>query len=111
MSTQHTLIISTPEQMAEVLAPYLERLAEKAMEKATSRANDQGRMVGYEEARKITGLGKTRFSQAVNDGSIPHYPNGMRGKLFKLSDLRNFEGYRPQTEAEKQFENELKSRK
>jgi hypothetical protein len=105
------LIISTPEQLVEVLAPYFESLAEKAMEKAANRANDQGRMVGYEEARKITGLGKTRFSQAVNDGSIPHYPNGMRGKLFKLSDLRNFEGYRPQTEAEKQFENELKSRK
>lgn len=104
------LIIATPEQIAEIMAPYLELLAEKALKQAAERANDDGRMVGYEEARRITGLGRTRFSQAVSDGSIPHYPNGLRGKLFKIADLRNFEGYKPQTEAEKQFQIELANR-
>lgn len=112
MSAQSSpLIIIELDKIAELMAPYLERAAERAAELADQRANDSGRMVGYEEARRITGLGKTRFSQAVADGSIPHFPNGLRGKLFRISDLRNFQGYRPKTEAEKLFEQELANRK
>lgn len=105
------LIITTPEQIADLLAPYLEQVAEQALRQATERAGDADRMLGYEEARRITGLGKTRFSQAVGDGSIPHYPNGVRGKLFKMSDLRNFKGYKRTSQAEALFQQELKNRK
>lgn len=105
------IIVTTPEQLKEILAPYFDHLAEKALERAIHRASDDGRMVKYEEARRITGMGKTQFSRAVVDGTIPHYPNGIRGKLFKVSDLRNFAGYRPMTPAEKQFEQELANRK
>lgn len=112
MSTPVTHIIVTDvDQIAQLLAPYLDQLADKALAMAQQRAADDGRMVPYEEARRITGLGKTRFSQAVADGSIPHYPNGLRGKLFKMADLRNFQGYQPKTEAQKIFEQELANRK
>ena len=104
------LIITTAEQIADLLAPYLEQVAEKALRQATERAGDADRMLGYEEARRITGLGKTRFSQAVGDGSIPHYPNGVRGKLFKMSDLRNFKGYKRISQAEALFQQELANR-
>ena len=105
------IIVSTPEQIAEVIGPYLDILADRAVERAMQRAGDQNRMVKYEDARQITGLGKTQFSRAVNDGTIPHYPNGQRGKLFKLSDLVKFEGYQPKPEAERLFEQELQNRK
>lgn len=105
------IIVTTAEAIAKLLAPYLDTAAEKAVERALTRATDENRMVKYEEARRITGLGKTQFSRAVNDGSIPHYPNGIRGKLFKVSDLRQFQGYQPKTEAQLQFEKELASRK
>jgi len=105
------IIVSTAEQLADLLGPYFDILAEKALERAVSRKHDDARFLGYEEARAMTGLGKSRFSQAVNDGTIPHYPNGARGKLFKVSDLNNFKGYKPQSAAEKQFEQELKNRK
>lgn len=111
MSNVQTLILVDPEKIAEILAPYLDLAADLAAQRAEARRADDGRMVNYEEARRITGLGRTRFSQAVADGAIPHYPNGSRGKLFKLADLRNFEGYRPQSEAERRFEEELKNRK
>lgn len=112
MSTPIThIIVTDPDQIAQLLAPYLDALADKAIALASQRATDDGRMVPYEEARRITGLGKTRFSQAVADGSIPHFPNGLRGKLFKLADLRNFQGYKPKTDAEKLFEQELANRK
>lgn len=104
------IIVTTPEQLAELLAPHLDHLAERAIERAAARAADDGRMVKYEEARQITGLGKTQFSRAVNDGTIPWYPNGSRGKLFRISDLRNFQGYAPKTEAEQAFERELENR-
>ena len=110
MNATH-IIVTTPEQIADLLAPYLESLADRAFEHATARASDDGRMVKYEEARRITGLGKTQFSRAVNDGTIPHYPNGIRGKLFKVSDLRAFEGYQPKTEAQQRFEQELINRR
>lgn len=105
------IIVTNPDQIAEILAPYFDHLADKAIERAMARASDDGRMVKYEEARRITGLGKTQFSRAVNDGTIPHYPNGLRGKLFRVSDLREFQGYQPKTEAQKRFENELAGRK
>lgn len=105
------IIVTTAEQLSELLGPYFDLLADRALERAANRAQDNGRMVSYEEARAMTGLGKSRFSQAVNDGTIAHYPNGARGKLFKVSDLRNFAGYKPKSSAEKQFEQELKNRK
>lgn len=111
MSSSTPIIVTTPEQLVELLAPYLDNLADRALERASARAADDGRMVKYEEARRITGLGKTQFSRAVNDGTIPHYPNGRRGKLFKISDLRRFQGYQPKTEAQQRFEDELSNRK
>lgn len=111
MSSSTPIIVTTPEQLAELLGPYFDNLADRALERAAARAADDGRMVKYEEARRITGLGKTQFSRAVNDGTIPHYPNGLRGKLFKVSDLREFQGYQPKTEAQQRFENELAGRK
>lgn len=111
MNNNSPIIVTTAEAIAQLLAPYLDTAAEKAVERAITRATDENRMVKYEEARRITGLGKTQFSRAVNDGSIPHYPNGIRGKLFKVSDLRQFQGYQPKTEAEKMFEKELANRK
>lgn len=106
----NTIIVTTPEQIAELLGPYLDHLAEKALENALQRAGNHNRMVKYEEARQITGLGKTKFSQAVNDGTIRSYPNGQRGKLFKMKDLLEFSGYQPKTEAQQAFEKELISR-
>lgn len=111
MANTNHIIVSTPEQIAELLGPYLDHLADRAIERAVARAADDGRMVKYEEARRITGLGKTQFSRAVNDGTIPHYPNGIRGKLFKVADLKEFQGYQPKTEAQQRFENELAARK
>lgn len=108
---QAPLIITTPDEIARLLAPWLDAAAEKAVERAFANATDENRMVKYEEARRITGLGKTQFSRAVNDGTIPHYPNGIRGKLFKVSDLRKFQGYQPKTEAQLKFEQELAGRK
>lgn len=105
------IIVSTPEQITQVLAPWLDTLVEAAIKRAMQRIHDDGRMVKYEEARRITGLGKTRFSEAVNAGAIPYYPNGARGKLFKVSDLRNFQGYQPKSEAQTRFEEELAARK
>lgn len=106
---QTPLIIISPDAIAKLLAPYLDDLAEKALAKALSRSQDDGRLVSYEEARAFLGMGKTRFSQAVADGAIPHYPNGNR-KLFKMADLRAFEGYKPESQAEKQFKIELQNR-
>lgn len=111
MADSTHIIVTTPDEIAKLIGPYLDQMAERALEIAASRASDEGRMVKYEEARKITGLGKTQFSRAVNDGTIPHYPNGIRGKLFKIADLRKFQGYQPKTEAQIQFEQELNDRK
>ena len=111
MMNNAPIIVTTPEAIAELLGPYLDHLVEKALERGAVRAADNGRMVKYEDARRITGLGKTQFSRAVNDGTIPHYPNGIRGKLFKVADLQQFQGYQPKTEAEKLFETELANRK
>ncbi len=111
MASANHIIVTTPEQIAELLGPYLDHLADRAIERAAARAADDGRMVKYEEARRITGLGKTQFSRAVNDGTIPYYPNGIRGKLFKVADLKAFQGYQPKSEAQQRFENELAVRK
>jgi len=110
-NTGQPLIVSTPDAIADILAPYLEAAFRRGFEAAASTATDDGRMVKYAEARRITGMGATRFSQAIADGAIPWYPNGTRGKLFKISDLRNFQGYRPQTDAEKRFNQELENRR
>lgn len=105
------VIVTTPNDLAVILRPWIEAALEEAIARVVDQIGNDDRMVKYEEARRITGLGKTQFSRAVNDGTIPHYPNGVRGKLFRISDLRRFQGYQPKTEAQQRFEDELSNRK
>lgn len=108
--TSNPIIVSDVDKLVEILAPHLEALCDRVFQRAANRATDTGRMVKYEEAREYLGMGKTQFSKAVSDGTIPSYPNGRRGKLFKISDLIAFEGYSPKTEAERLFEREILNR-
>lgn len=103
------IIVTTPEQLQLLLAPYMEALAEKAMAAAQEKAAHSGRLLKYEQAREYLSMGSTLFSKAVTDGHIPYVLSGTR-KLFRQSDLDKFSGYKPETEAERIFKNEIEQR-
>jgi hypothetical protein len=103
------IIVTTPEQIAALLAPHLERAFQAGLEAAERRGSDPGRLLKYEEARDHLGMGTTMFSRAVSEGALPYVLSGRR-KLFRKRDLDNFGGYKPVSEAEAAFQRELENR-
>lgn len=104
------IIVTTPDQIASIMQPYLERAFQEGVEAGSRRSGDPGRLLKYEEAREYLGMGATMFSRAVTDGAIPYVTSGKR-KLFRKGDLEKFQGYKPMSAAEKTFEQELEKRK
>ena len=110
MNHQQPIIVTTPEQIAAMLSPYLERAFQAGVEEASRRSGDPGKLLKYEEARAYLNMGSTMFSRAVTDGALPYLTSGTR-KLFRKGDLDKFQGYKPISESERNFQQELEKRK
>lgn len=108
--SQQPIIVTTPEQIAALLAPHIERAFQAGLEAAERRGTDPGRLLKYDEARAHLGMGSTMFSHAVASGALPYVQNGRR-KLFRKRDLDAFTGFKPVSEAEAAFQLELENRK
>lgn len=64
-------------------------LAQQQPDDALPHKAPDSRRVGATDARKMVGVGKTKFTQLYRSGEIPSHKDGSR-RMFYVRDLENF---------------------
>ena len=78
-------------QAAATLGRLFQTCIELANDESSGRrsANGDSRRVGTTEARKMVGLGKTKFTDLYQSGEIRSHKDGNR-RMFYVRDLENY---------------------